>query len=455
LVKDLVKILPIDRRLVRRNNVKTIGKRILSLAILFVLILGAYGCAAPTAAPTAAAPAAPPATVAPAKPATAAPATAAPVAAPKSLVLGEIETLTGASSDNLKLAASGAYLAQQYINKHGGIKINGEVYMVDIKLEDNKGSADGASAAATKLIQDEHVMFVTGSGPPPLTNAIGAVAEPAGVLYASIYSNGTKNEQNPDRKFTFIANPDSFAGQISAMTYLKQIHPEVKTIAYILIDDGQIADNTPQVKASAEKLGLTIVGDIIGFAPPTVDFTPIAQKAVARNADAIMLGNGSPDYMGQTLKAARTLGYTKPIFVCSMTPPQDIMKIAGPEAATNFFGHGISDLVAVPDLPEITAEVIKMAVADKDIGRFDMMMAQGFDAIYTMVQAIEKAQSLDPKVVAASWEKMDTINTVFGPGHMGGLKTYGLKHSVYTKLPILRLDDNKLSWGGWQETDIP
>src|SRR5512142_2698902 len=281
----------------------TLVKRLLSLTILVVLLAVALGGCAP-------------------KPA----ATQAPTA--KSLVIGEIETLTGASSDNLKLAASGAYLAQQHINKHGGIKINGEVYTVDIKLEDNKGTADGAAAAATKLIQQDHVMFVTGSGPPPLTSAIGAVAEPAGVLYSSIYNNGTKAEQNPDRKFTFIANPDSFAGQISAMTYLKQIHPEVKTIAYVLIDDGQIADNTPQVKASAQALGLEIKGDIIGFAPPTVDFTPIAQKAVDRGADAIMLGNGPTDYMGQMLKNVRTLGFTGPVFVCSMTPPQHIIKIA-------------------------------------------------------------------------------------------------------------------------------
>jgi ABC-type branched-subunit amino acid transport system substrate-binding protein len=435
--------------------VNTLGKRLFSLTILFVMIaISVGGCTTPTAAPTTA-PQEPVATTAPATVPTAVPQGPAATAVPKSLVIGEIETLTGASSDNLKLAASGAYLAQQYVNNHGGITINGEVYMVDIKLEDNKGTADGAAAAATKLIEDEHVMFVTGSGPPPLTSAIGAVAEPAGVLYASIYNNGTKAEQNPDRKFTFIANPDSFAGQISAMTYLKQIHPEVKTIAYVLIDDGQIADNDPQVRASASALGLTILGDIIGFAPPTVDFTPIAQKAVSRGADAIMLGNGSPDYMGQTLKAARTLGFTGPIFVCSMTPPQDIMKIAGPEASTNFFGHGISELVTVPNLPEITKEVIAMAVADPQIGRFDMMMAQGFDAIYTMVQAIQNAQSLDPAVVAAGWEKMTAIDTVFGPGKMGGLQTYGINHSVYTQLPILRLENNVLSWGTWEPTYLP
>ncbi len=433
---------------------KTLGNRLISLTIFFVLItLSVGGCAAPTAAPTAVAPA--PATAAPAAVApvaTAAPATAAPAATaePKTLLLGDIETLSGASSDNLKLAASGSYLAQQYINKHGGITINGEVYMVKIQLEDNKGTADGAQAAVTKLVQDDHIMFITGSGPPPLTAAIGTVSEPAGALYASLYNNGTKAEQNPDRKLTFVANPDSFAGQISAMTYLKQLHPEVKTIAYVLIDDGQIADNTPQVKASAEKLGLTILGDIIGFAPPTVDFMPIAQQAVARGADAIMLGNGPTDYMGQMLKNVRTLGNTKPVFVCSMTPPQDIMKIAGPDASTNFFGHGISADVTIPDEPAITQEVIAMAVADPAIGRFDMMMVQGFDAVYTMVQAIQNAQSLDPQIVAAAWAKMDSIDTVIGPGKMGGLETYGINHSVYAQLPILRVENNVLSWGTWE-----
>ncbi len=80
-----------------------------------------------------------------------------------------------------------------------------------------------------KLIQDEDVSVrYRQRSTAPDQARIGAVAEPAGVLYASIYNNGTKAEQNPDRKFTFVANPDSFAGQISAMTYLKQIHSRGK-----------------------------------------------------------------------------------------------------------------------------------------------------------------------------------------------------------------------------------
>jgi branched-chain amino acid transport system substrate-binding protein len=415
----------------------------------------APAAAAPTTAPAAPAAAAP--TKAAAAPAAAAPTTApapAAAAAPKTLLLGEVETLSGASSDNLKLAAGGSYLAKTYINNHGGITIGGQAYMVDIALEDNKGTADGASAAANKLINQTGVKFVTGSGPPPLTNAIGAVAEPAGVLYTSIYNNGTKDELNPNKKFTFVANNDSFAGQITGMTYLKKLHPDVKTIAYILIDDGQIKDNTPQVNASAQALGLQILGDIIGFAPDTVDFTPIAQKAVQRGADAIMFGNGPPDYMGQVLKAARTMGYAKPIFEASATPPQDIIKIAGPDASTNFFSIGITADVTVPDELPITKEVIDMS--KKEFNGFDFMKAQGFGAIYTTVQAIQKAQSLDPKVVAAAWEKMDAIDSLWGPAKMGGLKTYGINHSVYfNKIPIIRVEKNEILWGDWGTAYIP
>src|SRR5450759_896293 len=120
----------------RRNHMKNLGKRLLSLTMFCVLItISVGGCASPTAVPTAV-PQNPVATAVP----TTAPAGPVATVAPKSLNIGDIETLTGASSDNLKLAASGSYLAQQYINKHGGITINGEVYMVNIMLEDNKGT---------------------------------------------------------------------------------------------------------------------------------------------------------------------------------------------------------------------------------------------------------------------------------------------------------------------------
>ena len=73
----------------------------------------------------------------------------------------------------------------------------------------------------------------------------------------------------------------------------------------------------------------------------------------------------------------------------------------------------------------------------------------GFQAIYVLVQAIEKAQSLDPTVIKGSWEKMKAIDTVYGPGRMGGLKTYGINHTVCHPCPIQALQDGQVKWVKW------
>lgn len=369
----------------------------------------------------------------------------------KTLTIGEIEPLTGMFGDIFKYVPQGAQLAKDYINNKGGITIAGQKYMIDIVVRDGKDSPDGATAAANELVFDKNLKFIAGTGPAFMVPAIDAVTEPAGVLYTAVYQNGQKVEMGPKYPLKFVGSPCSFSGQLATLTYLKDKYPSVKTIAFILIDDGQIADNDPVVRATATKLGLSIKGDIIGYAPTTTDFTPIAQKAVALNADAIMIGNAITPWFALNIKAIRALGYTKPIFSCcdAFVLP-DIVGIAGKDAE-GFFGPSIPSDPNIPDLPQIAKDVIKMAT-DKG-WQLNSMHVQGFSAVYSLVQAIEAANSLDPKVVAAKWEKMDKIDTIFGPGKMGGLQTYGVNHNVYYKTPISSVKNGAVQFETWISLD--
>jgi len=368
----------------------------------------------------------------------------------KVLTIGEIDAMTGMFADIMKYVPEGENLAVEYINNKGGINVGGERYMIQIELRDSKSTPEGATAAANELVFDKQVKFIAGTGPAFLTTAIDAVTEPAGVLYTAIYQNGMKAEMGTNYPLKFVGSCCSFSGQATALAYLKQKYPDVKTVAYILVDDGQIADNDPVVRATASKLGLTIVGDIVGYAPGTTDFTPVAQKAIALDADAIMLGNGVSAWLGMILKSVRGLGYTKPVFSCSYPTLGDVAQIAGTDA-NGFFGNSIPSDATLPDLPDITKDVIKMAT--EKYGELNTMHVQGFQAVYSLVQAIEAANSLDPMVVAAQWEKMDTINTIFGEGKMGGLQTYGVNHNVYFKTPIAVINNGELELGGWIDLD--
>jgi branched-chain amino acid transport system substrate-binding protein len=369
----------------------------------------------------------------------------------KTLTIGEIEPLTGMFGDIFKYVPQGEQLAKEYINNKGGITVNGQKYVLDIITLDGKDSPDGATAAANELVYDKKVKFIAGTGPAFMVPAIDAVAEPNGVLYTAVYQNGQKVEMGPKYPLKFVGSNCSFSGQLASMNYLKQKFPNVKTIAFILINDGQIADNDPVVRATATKLGLSIVGDTVGFTPDTQDFTPIAQKAVGLNTDAIMIGNAISPWFGLSIKAIRGLGYTKPIFSCcdAIVLP-DVAAIAGPDAE-GFFGLSLPSDPNVPNLPQIAKDVTKMAT-DKG-WTMNSMHVQGFSAVYSLVQAIENAKSLDPKTVASKWESMDKIDTIFGQGKMGGKQTYGVNHNVYYQTPVSVVKNGKVEFGGWISLD--
>lgn len=84
---------------------------------------------------------------------------------------------------------------------------------------------------------------------------------------------------------------------------------------------------------------------------------------------------------------------------------------------------------------------------------FDYM--RPWDALWWMVQAIQKAQSLDTSVVAKTWEKMDRIESSTGIGRMGGQQSYGINHIGVLPFAVTRLMKGEMEHVGWFVPDIP
>jgi len=62
----------------------------------------------------------------------------------------------------------------------------------------------------------------------------------------------------------------------------------------------------------------------------------------------------------------------------------------------------------------------------------------------------EGADSIDPDVVKAKWESLDTIETLYGKGIISGDQTYGIKnHAVAYPWPYEIMMDGKVSSSGW------
>ncbi len=127
------------------------------------------------------------------------------------------------------------------VNKPGGVKIGNDTYKIELISEDSKGSAEGASTAASKLVTQDKVEFVLGAMLEEEMAAINEVTEPAGVLYAtgehqhpgSRQQDVSADKTSPVRPF--INHDDN---QPIDLDYLRKTYPKAKKIAVSAPDIG-------------------------------------------------------------------------------------------------------------------------------------------------------------------------------------------------------------------------
>jgi len=372
------------------------------------------------------------------------------VAATKNLDIGLLVALSGFGSGSETLVEQGAKTAMDFINERGGITIKGQKYLIKLLIEDTKGSSEGSVAAANKLVYDRKVKFVVGTVVPYSIEAVGTVTEPAKVLRSNLYNCAMPAEYGPKTPYTFMGNDGTVEGNTALLTYLVEAFPEYKTTVLVMADDGSIPYLGPIIKRAAEKRGLSVLGEPVRWTHDTVDFTPIVAKALARKPSMLTLINGWPAPVGAMLKTAREAGFTGPVS-CGHNPGEDILKVAGVPASTDYFATGI--VGNDPDMPPMIKAITPRFV--KQFGHALYYNYWGFNGIYVLVNAIEAAQSLDPTKVKDSWEKMESIDSIYGPAPMGGLETYGIRHTICHPVAIEVLIDGKVRHIKWVDVLVP
>jgi len=366
------------------------------------------------------------------------------------LKIGGLYCLTGFGSGAEAYVAQGSKLGEEWINENGGVTIKGKKVPVKLIIEDMKGTADGAVAAATKLAYDHKVKFVIGTVVPFMVQASGTVLEPAKVLRILLYNCAMPNEYGPKTPYAFLCQDATVEGMRASLQYLKERYPQVKTVTYIIPDDGSMPYLQKLFTARASEMGLKVAG-VAKWAMTTEDYTPIITQVLATKPDSIAFANGWPQATGSMLRITREMGFKGPVFGGNYDDAYQIREIAGKENSTDFFIHNL-DLDS-PDMTPMIKEVTKRAKAK--YGKTNGMYMMGFFPWYELKQVLEAANSTDPTVVKNTWEKMKTIDTLYGPGKMGGLKTYGINHTVCHPCPIVSLTNGEVKWVKWVDVYSP
>ena len=345
-----------------------------------------------------------------------------------------------------------------YINEElGGWKVGDTTYMLEAVHADGQSDPEALRTAAISLA-DAGVDFVV------TTNDFWVIAcqdvfEEAGVLQSCAYPVYVPGYFSPDNPLTFTASNGVVGDYIAAFPFIAEHYPQVKTVIFCNDDNGTNEVIFNMMREIAAGYGIEVLKDYIMYAGDTTDFSSVALQIVESGADCFM-GNGSPDAYGAILKEVRALGSDQVCACVQGKPATVLMEYAGPDACYNAFTVAAS----TAEVDRVMNNEIFNGVVDKVRELYGDETAASFDGaacnnLYVILQAIQKAGSIDPEKVAETWESMGTVDTIFGTGKLGGEETYGIaNHAVAHPKPISVIDpEAEGGWyfWGWVPVEIP
>jgi ABC-type branched-subunit amino acid transport system substrate-binding protein len=370
----------------------------------------------------------------------------------KPLEIGVLVATTGWFSSAGLLDQEECGVVADMLNDAGGITVNGQRYEIVPIFEDVKSTHEGVIAATNKLIYDRGVKFIVGPNA-FWASASGPLCEENKVFNATGFCTNTPGELDATTQYRILAY-NSTMGNVNGLTqFIAKEHPEVKSVVALNPEDGSDVFLKPLFKKALADKGITMAGDeLIGYSLEMVDFTPIAQKIGQIDADAVFVPNGIDIHIGNLLKGMREAGDDRWVFYSSVALVSKIKDLAGPA------GYKVTSGTALPGTPgnPPTLEEFIDRYYEKS-GEVRSIILQTSNALYVLPQLIEKAQSLDPTAVKNALQDVDEIQTVWGPGHLCGEETYGIRnHAVCHPYCLQYLDENgEIKLGGWFDVSVP
>lgn len=299
------------------------------------------------------------------------------------LEIGGIGPLSGAYADYGNAVMNGAKLAVEEINAAGGV--NGFQFVLD--FQDSQGDPTSAKNAYGKLIDDGMKVSLGGvlSGE---TATVVAEAREDGILVLTPSASAKASIEGSDNAFRICFN-DPGQGTLAAK-YIAMYGLGEKIALFYDSGTDYSTGIVENFRAACAENGLTIVGDPQTFTESTsTDFSAQINAIEASGADLIFMPIYAPEasaFLTQARGSGKLTGVT--VFGCDGL--DGVLQQIGEANVANAEGVFMLTPFAADDTEANVASFVAAYKAAYNAVP-NQFAADGYDAVYTIKAAIEKA----------------------------------------------------------------
>jgi branched-chain amino acid transport system substrate-binding protein len=362
---------------------------------------------------------------------------AAPAIAQDTIKIGVTQPLTGAFAASGNYVTQGAKIAEEAVNASGGV-LGRKIQLV---IEDNKSNPTETVATAEKLIAKDKVPVMIGAWSSTLTLAV--------MPKLMEYEVPMVVETSSSGKITTSGNPYIFRISPTSEMEAKAFAGMVKTFgikkADFLATNNDFGLGASQEFSQMLKAQGVQVGTVETMDPKATDFSAQLAKIKASGGDTLFVTTAVEQATLILRQAKEQQVKARIITTGGSVSPDQLIAQAG-EAANGsyhlvFFTPWFPDAVKNPD-------IAKKFVAEWNARKYNVGgLTEGFrgwDAVYTVVEAIKLAGKAEPKALTdALWKvKVKGINGDIGFIKQGpaGKESAQNVPSVY----VVRIDNGKV-----------
>lgn len=328
------------------------------------------------------------------------------------IVLGASVQLTGPVANTGRYYRDAYQLAVDKINAAGGVKIGGQSRKLALKIYDNQSDVNLSVRQYTQLVSQDKVNLLLGPFASNFALADSAVSEKYEV---PMVQGGGASDQIFARGFKYIfgtlAPASNYFG--STIDMLKSLKPAPQSVALLFADDAFDVSVAEGTRPKLKQAGLNVVMDE-RYSTNATDFNSLLSQIKSKNVDVVLVAGHETEILN-FIRQAKSLTVSPKFYSFTVgVPSEDFRKALGKDAD---YAFGMTAW-----LPSATQKDRWFGdgqkFADEYKAKFgyepDYHAASGAADVEALVEAVEKAGSVDPKKVrdALAGIKFDSL---YGP----------------------------------------
>jgi branched-chain amino acid transport system substrate-binding protein len=351
-------------------------------------------------------------------------------AAASDIPVGVYAATSGSEAAFGQATVQGIQLAAEEINNSGGV-LGKKIRLV---IEDDQGKAEEAASVVTKLITHDNVLAVIGENSSNQSLAAAPICQASKVPMISPSSTNPSVTKKGDYIFR-VCFTDPYQGKALAMFVRANLHA---TTAAILRDNK--SDYSVGLAAVIRKEFETLGGKIVAeqsYSGGDSDFRPQLTAIKSTNPQVLFIP-GFYTEVGQIAIQARDLGITIPMVGGDGWDSPTVIQIGGKSVDGCYFSDHYFVGEPRPAVQKFVAEILKRSGKNPDANS-----ALGYDALYTLTNAIKRAGSLDRKAIR------DQIASTKDYQGVSGVITMGPDRDPIKPVAMIKIEGGTTHFAGW------